>query len=92
MMMSHTGCENMLGGHSIGPNDNISINDHGAVRKCAEGAGDVHWSVWPVISLPFVDVESEMGCTRRCTNHFETNRQRSDLVNQLDTGLTLKTQ
>lgn len=82
----------MLGGHSIGPNDNISINDHGAVRKCAEGAGDVHWSVWPVISLPFVDVESEMGCTRRCTNHFETNRQRSDLVNQLDTGLTLKTQ
>lgn len=89
--MSHTGCENMLGGCSIGPNDNIS-NDHRALRKCPEGAGGMHLSVWPVISPPSIDIVSETGRSRRFKNHFKTNGQQSDLVSQLDTGLALKTQ
>lgn len=89
-MMSHTGCENMLGGRSIGPNDNIS-NDHRALRKCPKGAGSVHLSVWPVISLPSIHIVSEMGRSRHFKNHFGTNHQQSGLVSQLDTGIALKT-
>lgn len=57
MMMSHTGCENMLGSRSIGPNENIS-NEHGEVRKCAEGVGGMDPSVWPVNTPPSTDVVS----------------------------------
>lgn len=48
-MMSHTGCENTLDGHWTGPNENIS-NEHKAASKCAEGAGGMDLSVWPVYS------------------------------------------
>lgn len=65
VMMSRTGCENTLGGRSIGPNENISDERRAEKRKSAEGAGGVDLSVWPVITPPpgplFVDVVSEMG-------------------------------
>ena len=88
-MMSHTGCENMLGGRSVGPNENIS-DERGALRKCAEGAGGMALSVWPVITPTSIDGGSDMGGARRPKNHFKTNCEQTDLVNQLDTGLRSK--
>ena len=51
VMMSLTGCENMLGGCSTGPNENIS-NEHGAEGKPADRVGGMDLSVWPVITPP----------------------------------------
>lgn len=77
VMMSHTGCENMLGGRSFGPNENIS-NEHRAMRKCAKGAGSMNLSVWPVITPAAVWYERLVVPVMPSANYL------------LDTGLILK--